>query len=159
MSTSSGQTSNKDTAVGCVSIVVLAILIATVWAGCSACKAGDNGGGGGDSVVEWRETRSTRLRGSWRLWRGLGSEHVCLLSRGLLSEAYWFAEFCSDAPSGCSRLTPRQMSRGVYHTRPRGCSCKGHHRSALRLRAHPRKDKCQGFAHSAPKRVKSRSRF
>ena len=47
MSASSGQTSNKDTAVGCVSLVVLAILIASVWAGCSACKGGDNGGGGG----------------------------------------------------------------------------------------------------------------
>ena len=49
MSTSSGQTSKKDTAVGCVSIVAVVILIAAVWAGCSACKGSDNGGGGGAS--------------------------------------------------------------------------------------------------------------
>ena len=49
MSTSSGQTSNKDTAVGCVTIVAVVMLISVTWAACSACKGGDDGGGGGAS--------------------------------------------------------------------------------------------------------------
>lgn len=49
MSASPGQTSGKDTAIGCVSIVVLALIIAIAWAGCGACQGGDDGGDEGDS--------------------------------------------------------------------------------------------------------------
>ena len=49
MSTSSGQTSNKDTAIGCVTIVAVVLLISATWAACSACKGGGAAGGGGAS--------------------------------------------------------------------------------------------------------------
>jgi len=49
VSTSAGQTSGKDTAIGCGTIIAVIMLISVTWAACSACKGSDDGGGGGGS--------------------------------------------------------------------------------------------------------------